>query len=164
MVELSTINPQLSTDTKPVLVKVSPDLSFEALDDLLELALSHKLAGIVATNTTTERPQTGDTGIQKIYAETGGLSGVPLRARSTEVIRHIYRQTKGKLPIIGVGGIFNAADAWEKITAGASLVQVYTGLVYKGPGLAKEIVKGVGRRMEKEGVKTVAEAIGSANR
>ena len=146
-----------------MLVKVSPDLSFEALDELLELALSQKLAGIVATNTTTERPQIADAGIQKIYAETGGLSGVPLRTRSTELIRHIYRKTKGKLPIIGVGGIFNTADAWEKVTAGASLLQVYTGLVYKGPGLVKEIVTGFLRRMEEAGARELAEVVGRSD-
>src|SRR5205814_90541 len=79
----------------------------------------------------------------RIYAESGGLSGRPLRARSTEVIRHVYRQTRGSLPLIGVGGIFNAADAWERILAGASLIQVYTGLAYEGPCLAKTIVKGL---------------------
>ncbi len=89
----------------PILVKVAPDLSFEALDEILELAAPRNIAGIVATNTTISRPPTNDATVQKIYAETGGLSGKPLRARSTEIIRHIYRQTNGKLPIIGVGGM-----------------------------------------------------------
>ncbi len=76
---------------------------------------------------------------RKIYAETGGVrGGRPLRARSTEVVRHLYKQTQGRVPIIGVGGIFSADDAWEKITAGASLVQCYTGLVYEGPGLRQK--------------------------
>jgi len=157
----STIGSPPLTASKPVLVKVSPDLSYEALDELLELAMSQKLTGIVATNTTTERPQSGNAEVRKVYGETGGLSGVPLRARSTKVIRHIYRQTKGKLPIIGVGGIFTAEDAWEKIAAGASLVQIYTGLVYKGPGLAKEIVTWLLRKMEEAGVTTLAEAVGT---
>jgi len=148
---------------KPVLVKVSPDLSFEALDELLDVAVSQKLAGIVATNTTTARPETVNPENQKIYAEEGGLSGAPLRARSTEVIRHIYRQTKGKLPIIGAGGVFNADHAWEKITAGASLIQVYTGLIYKGPALAKEIVSDLLRRLEESGIKQLHEAVGTAN-
>ena len=135
-------------------------MSFEALDELLELALSQKLAGIVATNTTTERPQIADAGIQKIYAETGGLSGVPLRTRSTELIRHIYRKTKGKLPIIGVGGIFNADDAWEKIVAGASLVQVYTGLIYEGPGIAKSIVNGLRELLARENAQGLSGIVG----
>jgi dihydroorotate dehydrogenase len=147
---------------RPVLVKISPDLSFEALDELLELGLSRNLAGIVATNTTTERPMAANAEVQRIYAETGGLSGVPLRARSTEVIQHIYRQTKGKLPIIGVGGIFTPEDAWEKIMAGASLLQVYTGLVYKGPALAKALVTGLMRKMEETGATRLEECVGKS--
>jgi dihydroorotate dehydrogenase len=145
---------------RPVLVKVSPDLSFDALDELLELAKSRKLAGIVATNTTTERPPIANTEVQRVYVETGGLSGAPLRARSTAVIRHIYRQTKGELPIIGVGGIFTPADAWGKITAGASLLQIYTGLVYKGPALAKVLVTGLIRKMEEMGAARLEECVG----
>jgi dihydroorotate dehydrogenase len=147
---------------KPVLVKIAPDLSFEALDEILELVSSRQIAGIVATNTTISRPQTHDLAAQKIYAETGGLSGKPLRARSTEIIRHIFKQMNGKLPIIGVGGIFSLDDAWEKITAGASLIQIYTGLVFEGPSIAKEIVTGLIRRMEKEGVRDLKEIVGSA--
>ena len=87
-----------SAIAKPILVKVAPDLSFEALDEILELAGPRQIAGIVATNTTIARPETADAALQKIYAEAGGLSGQPLAQRSTEVIRHIYRQTRGKLP------------------------------------------------------------------
>jgi dihydroorotate dehydrogenase len=147
---------------KPILVKVAPDLSFTALDEILELVAPRNLAGIVATNTTLARPQTSDTALQKIYAETGGVSGKPLRARSTEIIRHLYQQTNGKLPIIGVGGIFSAEDAWEKITAGASLVQCYTGLVYEGPGLAKKIVTGLVQRMERESIRSLQAAVGTS--
>ena len=145
---------------KPILVKVAPDLSFEALDEILELVGPRGLAGIVATNTTLARPETTDAKARRIYAETGGLSGRPLRARSTEVIRHLHRQTGGRLPLIGVGGIFSAAEAWEKITAGASLVQVYSGLVYEGPGLARTIVVGLRERVEREGMKSLREAVG----
>ena len=116
------------------------------------------------TNTTIARPQTGDAALQKIYAETGGLSGKPLRARSTEVVRYLYKQTNGKVPIIGVGGIFSADDAWEKITAGASLVQCYTGLVYEGPGLAKKIVTGLREKVSAAGFKNISEAVGTAAR
>lgn len=146
---------------KPILVKVAPDLSFEALDDILELAGPKKIAGIVATNTTLARPDTKNAGLRRIYEEAGGLSGRPLRERSTEVIRHIYRQTRGELPIIGVGGIFNAAEAWEKITAGASLVQIYTGMVYEGPGVARDIVNGLRRLTKTMGFGTLAQAVGS---
>ena len=144
----------------PLFIKIAPDLTWEAIDDVLELAATHSLAGIVATNTTIERPNTDNAACQKTYAETGGLSGAPLRDRSTEVIAHIHRHTEGQLPIIGVGGIFTAADAWEKIAAGASLLQVYTGLVYEGPSIAGDIVSGLKARMEKEGVRTLAEIRG----
>lgn len=124
------------SERKAILVKVAPDLSFQALDEILELTVPREVDGIVATNTTITRPASD----HAIYSETGGLSGRPLRARSTEIIRHL---AKSGLPIIGVGGIFNAADAYEKLQAGASLVQVYTGLVYEGPSIAREIVTGL---------------------
>jgi dihydroorotate dehydrogenase len=147
---------------KPILVKVAPDLSFEALDEILELVSSRQIAGIVATNTTISRPQTNDSLAQKIYSETGGLSGKPLRQRSTEIIRHLHKQTKGELHIIGVGGIFDADDAWEKIVAGASLLQIYTGLVYEGPGIARKIVAGLIERMKILDVHSLKKIIGSA--
>ena len=146
---------------KPVLVKVAPDLSFEALDEILDLVGPRKISGLVATNTTIARPGATRPDLQCVYAEAGGLSGRPLAARSTEIISHLFRQTHGSLPIIGVGGIFSAADAWEKITAGASLVQIYTGLVYEGPGLAREIVAGLRARLAAEGMRELREAVGS---
>ncbi|MBI3848993.1 MAG: quinone-dependent dihydroorotate dehydrogenase [Verrucomicrobia bacterium] len=145
---------------KPILIKIAPDLSFEAMDEILELVGPRQIAGIVATNTTITRPETSDAKLQRIYAEAGGLSGRPLRARSTEVIRHLYRQTHGKLPLIGVGGIFTAAEAWEKIAAGASLVQIYTGLVYRGPGIAREIVAGLCERLASAGFTELRQAVG----
>ena len=149
-----------SAPAKPILVKVAPDLTFEALDEILELAGPRQLAGIVATNTTIARPSTNDAELQRVYAETGGLSGKPLGSRSTEVIRHLHRQTHGKLSIIGVGGIFNAADAWEKITAGASLIQIYTGLVYEGPAITRTIVTGLQERLAERGLRGIKEAVG----
>lgn len=146
---------------KPILVKVAPDLSFEALDEILQLAGPGNIAGIVATNTTITRPETSDPSAQKVYRETGGLSGRPLRDRSTEVIRHLYRQSHGQIPIIGVGGIFSADDAWEKISAGASLLQVYTGLVYEGPLLAKDLVSGLRNRLAEAGLTNLQQAVGS---
>jgi dihydroorotate dehydrogenase len=145
---------------RPVLVKVAPDLSFEALDEILELVGPRQIAGIIATNTTIARPQTAQPELQRIYSEAGGLSGRPLRARSTEVIRHLYRQTRGGLPIIGVGGIFNDADAWEKLTAGACLLQLYTGLIYEGPGAARSVVKGLRQRLADQGLRTIGQAVG----
>jgi dihydroorotate dehydrogenase len=145
---------------KPVLVKIAPDLTFSAIDEVLQVTEKHQLAGIVATNTTIERPTSNDEVCRKTYAETGGLSGAPLRQRSTEIIRYIFERTQGKLPIIGVGGIFNAEHAWEKIRAGASLVQCYTGLVYEGPGIARTIVRALTDRLGAEGFASVSQAVG----
>jgi len=145
---------------KPILVKVAPDLTFEALDEILELAGPRKIGGIVATNTTIARPPAQSPQLQRVYGEAGGLSGRPLAARSTEVIRHLYRQSGGAVPIIGVGGIFSAADAWEKITAGATLLQIYTGMVYEGPGVVKSIVNGLAARLKLEGLGDVSQAVG----
>ena len=146
----------------PILVKVAPDLSFSALDEILELAVPRQVAGIVATNTTLTRPETNDPKSKRAYEAAGGLSGRPLCARSTEIVRHLYRQTRGALPLIGVGGIFNDADAWEKITAGASLVQIYTGLIYEGPAINRQIVRGLLRRLRENAFTTLAQAVGSA--
>lgn len=132
---------------KPILVKVAPDLSFDALDDVVSLVGPRRLAGIVATNTTLARPATHDLMAQFVYREVGGLSGRPLRERSTEVIRHLYRQTEGRVPLIGVGGISTVDDAWEKVLAGASLLQVYSALVFRGPSLPMELVEGLRARL-----------------
>lgn len=148
---------------KPILVKIAPDLTFEAVDEIIALADPCGLAGIVATNTTLARPDSCDAETRRLYTETGGLSGRPLRARSTEIIRHLYAATRGRLPIIGVGGIFNAQDAWEKITAGASLVQVYSGMVYEGPTVARTIVEGLQERLNAEGLTDLHQAVGIAN-
>ena len=115
---------------------------------------------IIATNTTIQRPETDNKKSKKIYSEEGGLSGIPLRDRSTEMIRKIYKMTDGKVPIIGVGGIFTADDAWEKITAGASLIQLYTGLVFEGPGIARNIVSGLKKRVASEGFESISDVIG----
>ncbi len=145
---------------RPILVKVAPDLTFEALDEILELVEPCGLSGIVATNTTLARPEATSVALQKIYAETGGLSGRPLRSRSTEVVRHLYRQSRGKVPLIGVGGIFNAADAWEKIVAGASLVQIYSALVFEGPTVVREIVDGLRERLNEHDLTSIDQAVG----
>lgn len=159
---LAALEEQQTTEMpRPILVKVAPDLALEALDEILDLAAPRNIAGIIATNTTVTRPQTTDAELTRTYTELGGLSGRPLAARSTEIIRHLYRQTRGQLPIIGVGGIFSTDDAWDKITAGASLLQIYTALVYQGPGIVKELVTGLMRRLESHGFERLAEAVGS---
>ena len=149
--------------TRPILVKVAPDLSFQALDEILELVEPCEIAGIVATNTTLSRPEPATPVLRHAYEEAGGLSGRPLQARSTEVIRHLHTQSRGTVPIIGVGGVFNAADAWEKIVAGASLIQVYTGLVYEGPSVVSEIVRGLQGRLRAAGLAELSEAVGDSD-
>ena len=157
---------------KPIFVKIAPDLEWEALADILSVTITHKLAGIIATNTTIRRDGLktqflAPTGIARgsaqlldIHKEAGGISGAPLRDRSTEVLRFIWKQTHGQLPIIGVGGIFTAEDAWEKITAGASLVQVYTGWIYEGPLMVRRILEGLLQKLEERGLASISEAVG----
>ena len=152
-----------SKQAKPILLKIAPELSYEALDDLLKITFKRQIAGIVATNTTVTRPESDDPRLQQIYKEEGGLSGRPLHHRSTEVIRHIYGQSCGRLPIIGVGGVFSAEDAWEKITAGASLIQVYTSLVYEGPSVVTSIVRGLRERLAESGFRSLNDAVGKEN-
>ncbi len=126
---------------KPILLKIAPDLTQEQIDDVIDLAMEIKLDGLVVTNTTISRePLTTSHGqIQKIGA--GGLSGLPLKQRSTEIIKYISQKSGGVIPIIGSGGIFTGEDAKEKIAAGAALVQVWTGFIYEGPGIVKKICK-----------------------
>lgn len=149
---------------KPLLVKIAPDLEWEAIGAILDLAQTHRLAGIIATNTTIRRDhlktQTIAATGKLVTEEAGGISGAPLRERSTEIIRFIYRQTHGTLPIIGVGGIFTAEDAWEKITAGAHLVQVYTGWIYEGPWMVKRILKELVEKLEEHRLNRIADAVG----
>lgn len=151
-------------ERRPILVKVAPDLTFDALDEIVGLLEAREVAGLVATNTTIQRPETADAKARVVYGEAGGLSGRPLRARSTEVIAHLYRQTAGRVPIVGVGGIFSVEDAWEKVCAGATLLQVYSGLVYEGPWLVRDLVNGLKSRLEVEGVGSLHELVGSSHR
>ena len=154
---------QENRQRRPIFVKIAPDLAWEAITDILSVATTYQLAGIIATNTTIRRDrlktQLLPTG-KSVQEEAGGISGAPLRDHSTEVIRFIWQQTKGQLPIIGVGGIFTAEDAWEKITAGASLVQVYTGWVYEGPLIVRHILEGLLQKLEERGLNSISEAVG----
>ncbi|MBW4634179.1 MAG: quinone-dependent dihydroorotate dehydrogenase [Iphinoe sp. HA4291-MV1] len=155
---------QENTTQKAIFVKIAPDLEWEAIADIISLAKTYQLAGIIATNTTIHRDglktqvitQTGKSPQQ----EAGGISGVPLRERSTEIIRFIWQQTAGQLPIIGAGGIFTPEDAWEKITAGACLIQVYTGWIYEGPAMIRHILKGLLSKLEQSGLNSISEAVG----
>jgi dihydroorotate dehydrogenase len=142
---------------KPLLIKIAPDLTWGEIDILVELALLHKVAGVVATNTTTRRD-----GLRgSAQRESGGLSGQPLRERSTEIISYLYQAGAGRLCIVGVGGVFAASDAWEKLRAGATLVQAYTGFIYEGPAFVRRVLRGLRERMRAEGVTHLAEIVGT---
>lgn len=143
---------------KPLFVKLAPDLSEAELEQTVATILQTGVSGIIATNTTLSRE-----GLQHLNAkESGGLSGAPLTKPSTEVIQRIYRLTKGKIPIIGVGGIFTAEDAFDKIKAGADAVEIYTSFIYEGPGIVKRIHTDLARLLEQEGFRHISEAVGTA--
>ncbi len=128
---------------KPILLKIAPDLTDGQLDDIVDIARDTKISGVIATNTTISRENLNTSQNEISQIGMGGLSGQPVKERSTEVIRYLHQKSNGQLKIIGVGGIGSAEDALEKIAAGASLVQVYSGLVYEGPGLVKRINQGI---------------------
>ena len=142
-------------EKKPVFVKLAPEIETEQLSSLIPLLLA-EAAGLIISNTTTSRQDVPP----RWATEPGGVSGAPVRERSTRLIAEAYRVSRGRIPIIGSGGIFTAEDAWRKISAGASLVQVYTGLVYRGPGLAREINEGLVRLLRQNGVARIADAVG----
>ncbi|MCI3923830.1 quinone-dependent dihydroorotate dehydrogenase [Paenibacillus sp. TRM 82003] len=144
--------------SKPIFVKIAPDLTDEQLSDTLSAVQASGIDGIVATNTTLSREGIDHPDVN----EAGGLSGKPLRERSTQVIRDTYRATKGTLPIIGTGGIFTAEDAYEKIRAGASLAQIYTAMIYEGPGVVRDLAIGLKDRLKADGFRNVSEAVGSS--
>lgn len=154
-----------NTDRKPLLVKIAPDLEWAAIAEVLALAQEHHLAGMIATNTTIQRSnlrtdrilQTGN----RVTEEPGGLSGAPLRQRATEVIQFLHQKSQGQMPIIGVGGIFTARDAWEKLNAGATLLQVYTGWIYGGPEMVRRVLAGLTQQLERHRLDTIGDAIGA---
>jgi dihydroorotate dehydrogenase len=144
---------------RPILVKIAPDLSDAQVDAVVELARELGIAGVVVTNTTLSRE--GLSSPAGVVAEAGGLSGRPLAARSTALVRRVARRAGGDLVVVGVGGIFGAEDAWQKIVAGAALVQVYTGLVYEGPGMVRRVCEGLVQRLERAGLTSISEAVGA---
>ncbi len=145
----------------PLLLKIAPDLTDQDLEDIAAVALQGALAGLIVTNTTIARPA----GLDPRHAgEAGGLSGRPLFAPSTEILRRMYRLTGGKLPLIGVGGVASGADAYAKIRAGATLVQLYSALVFDGPGLVGRIKRDLLACLERDGLPSIAAAIGRDHR
>jgi dihydroorotate dehydrogenase len=140
----------------PIAVKIAPDLDDSGIDTIARLLLAHSLDGVIATNTTITRP-----GLEQEpqARETGGLSGRPLRTLSTQVIRRLYAILQGRIPIIGVGGIGSADDAWEKLVAGADLVQLYTAFIFQGPGVVGEIVRGLTEKVRVHGATSLSDAL-----
>lgn len=143
----------------PLLVKIAPDLNAEEIEAAVAVCSQHQIAGMIATNTTISRAGLQTPNVEGFGA--GGLSGRPLSRRSTEVISQIYRFSKGTMPIIGVGGIFSARDAFDKITAGACLLQAYTGFVYGGPSFARRVNTGLFRLLDEASFGSLDDAVGS---
>lgn len=144
----------------PLLLKISPDVSSAELEDIVAVVKKTSIAGIIATNTTTSRSGLKSSAQQIQACGEGGLSGSPIRKHSSNVIAKLYQMTSGSIPIVGVGGIFTAEDAWEKICAGASLIQLYTGFIYRGPGIVREINAGLKEILDREGIVALDQAIG----
>lgn len=142
---------------RPLLLKIAPDISEQEIRELATVALSTGIDGIIATNTTVNRFNS----ISKHKEQTGGLSGRPLTLQSNSCIREIYKVTNGKLPIIGVGGVFTGQDAYDKIRSGANLVQVYTGMIYRGPAIAKKVNLELNELMQRDSVQSLTEVIGA---
>lgn len=141
----------------PIFLKVAPDLEPADIDAIARIALDRQLGALIVSNTTISRPA-----LRSAHsAEAGGLSGVPLRDLAQQRLRDFYRATGGDLPLVGVGGIASAEDAWARIRAGASLVQLYSAMVYEGPGLPMRITRGLKRLMQRDGFSSIAEAVGT---
>jgi dihydroorotate dehydrogenase len=145
----------------PLLVKLSPDLERRDLEMIVAVLESLQIDGIIATNTTISRENLSSDPNLVAAAGEGGLSGKPLKRRSTQMIAQLYDLTRGRIPLIGVGGVFTARDAWEKICAGASLVQLYTGFIYQGPNIANDINQGLARILAREKCVSIDAAVGS---
>ncbi|MDQ0086764.1 dihydroorotate dehydrogenase [Paenibacillus anaericanus] len=150
----------LSGSSKSVLVKIAPDVNDAELEYMIDTIQNSGVSGLIATNTTLSREGLSHSNAK----EMGGLSGKPLRERSTEIISRVYRQTSGRLPIIGSGGIFTADDAYEKIRAGASLVEIYTALIYEGPEINRKIHRGLKELLRRDGLSHISEAVGADHR
>ncbi|RJU82844.1 MAG: quinone-dependent dihydroorotate dehydrogenase [Candidatus Poseidoniales archaeon] len=162
------VNQQLSHQSgdkqKPLLVKIAPDLTDVQLKAVVLTARSAGCDGIVATNTTIDRPENYPPSEESVFSQTGGMSGSPLTHRSTVMIHQIYSMTNGEWPIVGVGGISNAEDAWAKIGAGATLIQAYSGFVFEGASLTKSVVHGLDKKLREHGFSSLDEAVGFSHR
>ncbi|MCL4123781.1 UNVERIFIED_CONTAM: hypothetical protein GTU68_022004 [Idotea baltica] len=153
----------LKIAAKPVLLKIAPDVTQEQLADIISILREINMAGIIATNTTLSRENllTAESTVEAIGA--GGLSGAPLTQRSREIVSTLYGELKGEVPIVGVGGVMTPEDAWQMILAGASLVQLYTGFIYGGPGVVRDMNRHIAKRLVERDFESVAEAVGQGN-
>ena len=149
------------TNTPPLLVKVAPDLTYDDIADIAAVAGSSAVDGLIATNTTIDRPASL---INASKSEGGGLSGKPLMKPSTKILSDLYKATNGQVPLIGVGGIMSGADAYDKIRAGASLVQFYSSMVYEGPSLPGRMCRTLAGLLKRDGFEHVADAVGADHR
>ncbi len=149
-------------EPRPILLKIAPDLTEQQVTAIVEMTHEVPIAGLVATNTTVSRDGLRTPAARVAAVGAGGLSGAPLTERSRRMVADLYRRTRGRLPIVGVGGIMSGEDAWQMIRAGASLVQVYTGFVYGGPGFVKSIHRHLLRRLAESGWRSLDEVVGTA--
>lgn len=154
---LSAVHEVRDANGPPIFLKVAPDLGEGEPDQIVRVAIEHKIDAIIVANTTVSRPLLKS----RLADEQGGLSGEPLKKLALKALRDFRAASGGKVPLIGVGGIANADDAWERICAGASLVQLYSAMVYEGPGIARQIRKGLAERVRREGFGNIAEAVGT---
>jgi dihydroorotate dehydrogenase len=154
---LSAVDAERAIGGPPIFLKVAPDLGEGEPDQIVRVAAQHKVDAIIVANTTVSRPPLKARHAQ----EAGGLSGEPLKGLALKALRDFREASGGEIPLIGVGGISNADDAWERIRAGASLIQLYTAMVYEGPGLARRIASGLAERLKREGFANIADAVGS---
>jgi dihydroorotate dehydrogenase len=154
---LSAIDEARPAKGPPIFLKVAPDLGEGEPDQIVRVAANHRVDAIIVANTTVSRPPLKS----RLSGESGGLSGEPLKSLALKAVRDFHAASGGEIPLIGVGGISNPDDAWERIRAGAGLVQVYSAMVYEGPGIARRIAKGLAERLSREGFSNIAEAVGT---
>ena len=152
------------TQSKPILLKIAPDVTEEQLEDIISILNEIQLDGIIATNTTLAREhlKTNDSVVEEIGA--GGLSGAPLTQRSQAIVARLYQNLGPEIPVIGVGGIMSGADAWNMVCSGAALVQIYTGFIYGGPGIVRDINRFLQRQLELNGLSSISQAVGDTKR
>lgn len=153
---------EVKQENKPLYIKIAADLATDEVDTIVDTCLQHKVDGLVLTNLA--KPSMSNEYLkEELTFDKGALSGLPVQRLSTNVVRHVYQRTRGKITIIGVGGVFNADDAYEKITSGANLIEMVTGMIFEGPQVIGEINRGLVKLLKKDGFSSIEEAVGSRN-